>query len=42
MRILSLLLLSISSLFAVPYTVSSSGTFDGSAPTTTFIAPNQT
>jgi PEP-CTERM motif len=42
MRLLSALVLSISSLFAVPYTVSSSGTFNGSAPTTTLTAPNQT
>ena len=42
MRLLSLLLLSISSLFAVPYTVSSSGTFGGSASTTPMTAPNQT
>ena len=42
MRLLSALVLSISSLFAVPYTVSSSGTFNGSAPTTALTAPNQT
>ncbi len=41
MRILFFILLSISPLFAVPYTVSSSGTFYDSPPTT-FTAPYQT
>lgn len=36
MRLFSLLLLSISSVFAVPYTVSSSGTFSGSNETWSF------
>ncbi|MCX6602138.1 MAG: PEP-CTERM sorting domain-containing protein [Acidobacteria bacterium] len=42
MRLISLLVLSMSSLFAVPYTVSSSGIFNGATPTTFFTAPNQT
>jgi hypothetical protein len=42
MRPLALLLLSISSLFAAPYTVTSSGIFGSTAPVSTFSGPNQT